>query len=90
MDATTYAIDIAKSVFQVYWVEPGTGEIGRRKLSRAKLTQFLGPRAPARVAMEACGGAHQWAGVCRPGSAGGATAYPESEGARQRQQGRRG
>jgi transposase len=63
MDATTYAIDIAKSVFQVYWVEPGTGEIGRRKLSRAKLTQFLAPRAPARVAMEACGGAHQWARV---------------------------
>lgn len=63
MDATTYAIDIAKSVFQVYWVEPETGEIGRRKLSRAKLTQFLAPRAPARVAMEACGGAHQWARV---------------------------
>ena len=33
MNATTYAVDIAKSVFQVHWVEPETGEILRRKLT---------------------------------------------------------
>jgi transposase len=61
MDATTYAVDLAKNVFQVHWVEPASGEIHRRKLSRTKLTEFFAQRQPARIAMEACGGAHHWA-----------------------------
>ena len=32
----TPVADIAKSVFHVHWVEPETGEIHNRKLSRAK------------------------------------------------------
>ena len=60
MNATTYGVDIAKNVFQIHWVEPGTGEIHRRKLSRAKFAQFFANRAAARVVMEACGGAHYW------------------------------
>lgn len=63
MNATTYAIDLAKSVFQLYWVEPGTGEIHCKKLTRAKLTSFLATCEPAQVAMEACGSAHHWARV---------------------------
>ncbi len=30
MNATTYGLDVAKSVMQVYWVEGETGEIGQR------------------------------------------------------------
>lgn len=61
MNATTYGVDIAKNVFQVHWVEPQTGEICRRKLARAKVMEFFAKRQGARVAMEACGGAHHWA-----------------------------
>jgi transposase len=58
MDTTTIAIDIAKSVFQLHWVQPETGEICRRKFSRAKLMEFMVRRQPSRVVMEACPGAH--------------------------------
>lgn len=60
MNATTYAIDIAKSVFQLHWMEPVTGEIHRKKLQRAKLLEFFARLQPSRIAMEACGGAHHW------------------------------
>jgi transposase len=60
VNVTTYAIDIAKSVFQLHWVEPDTGEIHRKKLQRAKLIEFFVRRQPGRVVMEACGGAHHW------------------------------
>jgi len=60
MNATTYAADIAKNVLQVHWVDPLTGEVGRKKLSRAKFTEFFASRQPARIVMEACGSAHHW------------------------------
>lgn len=63
MNATTYAVDIAKSVFQLYWIEPETGEVHRKKLQRAKFADFFAQLQPARVVMEACGGAHHWARV---------------------------
>lgn len=63
MNATTYAIDIAKSVFQVHSVDPETGEIHRKKLQRAKVVEFFISREPGRVVMEACGGAHHWGRV---------------------------
>ncbi len=61
MNGTTYGLDLAKNVMQLHWVEPDSGQIGRRKLSRAKLAEFFAQRQPGRVAMEACGGAHHWA-----------------------------
>jgi len=61
MDRTTYGLDIAKNVMQLHWVNSETGEIGRRKLGRAKLSEFFAQLQPARVAMEACGSAHHWA-----------------------------
>ena len=61
MNATTYGVDIAKNVFQVHWVESDSGEIQRKKLARGKVTEFFARRAPGRVVMEACGGAHHWA-----------------------------
>lgn len=62
MNATTatYAVDTAKNVMQVHWVDVGTGEIHRKKLSRAKFSDFFAQLRPVRVVMEACGGAHHW------------------------------
>ncbi|QOF77890.1 IS110 family transposase [Variovorax sp. 38R] len=68
MDRTTYGLDIAKNVMQLHWVNSETGEIGRRKLGRAKLSEFFAQLQPARVAMEACGSAHHWA--CELGALG--------------------
>jgi len=61
MNATTYGVDIAKNVFQVHWVDLASGEICRRKLTRAKFVEFFARREAGTVVMEACGGAHHWA-----------------------------
>jgi len=63
MNRTTYGLDIAKNVMQLHWVDTETGEIGRKKLARAKLSEFFAQLQPVRVVMEACGSAHHWARV---------------------------
>ena len=63
MNRTTYGLDLAKSVMQLHWVDAETGEIGRKKLARAKLADHFARLRPVRVAMEACGSAHHWARV---------------------------
>ena len=60
MELTVIAIDIAKKVFQLHWVEPDAGVITRLKLKRAQVLSWFANRIPSRVAMEACGGAHEW------------------------------
>lgn len=60
MNANTFAVDTAKNVMQIHWVDAATGEIGRKKLPRARLTEFFARHPGARVVMEACGGAHHW------------------------------
>jgi transposase len=60
MELNVIAIDVAKSVFQLHWVEPQTGEIHQLQLKRPKLLEWLAQREPSVVAMEACGGAHEW------------------------------
>lgn len=61
MKVTTFGLDLAKRVFQVHWVEMETGEICRRQLKRREVAEFFAHRAPAVIAMEACGSAHYWA-----------------------------
>lgn len=61
MNATTYGLDVAKRVFQMYWVERETGEIVNRRFGRQELIEFLATRPAGRVALEACGSAHWWA-----------------------------
>lgn len=63
MDRTTYGLDLAKNVMQLHWVDNHTGEIGRKKLPRAKLAEFFAQLQPVRIVMEACGSAHHWARV---------------------------
>lgn len=60
MELNVIAVDIAKKVFQLHWVEPDTGCIERLKLKRAQMLEWFAGRQPALVAMEACGGAHEW------------------------------
>jgi transposase len=57
---TTYAVDTAKSVMQLHWVDGASGEIGRKKLSRAKFIELFSALKPTHIVMEACGGAHHW------------------------------
>lgn len=61
MNATTYGLDVAKSVFQLHWVDAQTGEIVNRRFNRGELIKFLSIRLPGRVALEACGSGHWWA-----------------------------
>src|SRR5882757_5832100 len=61
MNATTYGLDVAKRVFQMYWVDAQTGEIANRRFGRDELIRFLAQRPAGQVALEACGSGHWWA-----------------------------
>ncbi len=61
MNATTYGLDVAKRVFQMYWVDAQTGEIVNRRFGRDQLIEFLAQRPVGRVALEAGGSGHWWA-----------------------------
>ena len=61
MNATTYGLDVAKKVFQLYWVDGQSGEIVNRRFGREELIGFLAQRPAGRVALEACGSGHWWA-----------------------------
>jgi transposase len=61
MEPTTIAIDLAKRVFQIHYVEPETGAIHSKVFKRAQLVPFFANRHSSRVVMEACGSAHHWA-----------------------------
>jgi transposase len=61
MNCTAVGVDIAKSVFQVHYVDQETGEIMNKPLKRAKFLEFFANRARCLIGMEACGGAHHWA-----------------------------
>jgi transposase len=60
MELSVIAIDIAKKVFQLHWVDAETGSIERLRLKRAQVLPWFANREPCIVAMEACGGAHEW------------------------------
>lgn len=60
MDATTLAVDLAKTVFEVAVANAQWRITGRQRLSRAQFRRFLEATAPTHVVMEACGSAHYW------------------------------
>jgi len=61
MNRTVVGIDIAKRVFQLHWVELGSGEIVSVQLKRAKFLEHFANRLPCLIGMEACGGSQHWA-----------------------------
>ncbi|WP_338911155.1 IS110 family transposase [Mycetohabitans rhizoxinica] len=60
MEPTTIAIDLAKRVFQIHFVDTD-GTIRSKALKRAQMLPFFANRPAARIVMEACGSAHHWA-----------------------------
>ena len=60
-DHTTYAVDIAKSVFEIA-VSNHPGHVRERhRLSRERFLTFFAQQKPGTVLLEACGSAHHWA-----------------------------
>ena len=54
-------VDIVKNVFQLHVADAETGEITRHKLRRNRVITSFSNRQRPLVALEACGGAYQWA-----------------------------
>lgn len=60
-DHTTYAVDLAKSVFEIA-VSHHPGHVRERhRLSRERFLNFFAHQKPGTVILEACGSAHHWA-----------------------------
>jgi transposase len=60
MDATTVAVDVAKTVFEVAIANRQWHIVARHRLNRRQFTHFLTTASPTHVVMEACGTAHHW------------------------------
>src|SRR5260370_27533662 len=61
MTHTIVGVDIAKSVMQIHWVDPETGEVVNRPLKRAAFLEYFANRSPCLIGMESCGGSQHWA-----------------------------
>jgi transposase len=61
MQVTTIGLDIAKNLFQVHGVDARGRVVLRKRLARAKVTEFFANLPPCLVGLEAGGGAHHWA-----------------------------
>jgi transposase len=61
MNATTVAVDLAKSVFQLAVADSNWKIIETHRLSRSQFERWFGNRDVSLVVMEACGSAHHWA-----------------------------
>ena len=61
MKITTIGLDIAKSVFHFYAVNPQGRFVKKKQLKRKQVLSTMANMAPCLVAMEACGGANYWA-----------------------------
>jgi transposase len=59
-EVSAIGLDLAKNVFQMHGADASGETLFRKKLSRARLLDFLAAQPPCTVAMEACGGAHYW------------------------------
>lgn len=58
---TTLGIDLAKNVFQLHGIDEHGKIVFSKKLSRAKLKEFIVNLPACLIGMEACGGANYWA-----------------------------
>ena len=61
MNATTVAVDLAKSVFQIAEADDQWNIVRTHRLTRRQFERFFANRAIKLVIMEACGSAHYWA-----------------------------
>ncbi|MGR5354102.1 IS110 family transposase [Vibrio alfacsensis] len=54
-------IDLAKNIFFLFEINHKGKNLGRKKLQRSKLLNYIANKTPCTIAMEACSGAHYWA-----------------------------
>ena len=59
-EVSTIGLDIAKQTFQAHGADASGQVLFRRKITRGKLMAFFSAQPRCLVAMEACGGAHDW------------------------------
>lgn len=59
-EISMYAVDTAKSVFQVHGEDAGRTVKIQKRLRRGQFLGFFAKLAPAVVVLEACGSAHYW------------------------------
>ena len=60
MDATTVAVDLAKTVFELAIANAQWRVVSRQRLNRAQFARYLTQTSPTHIVMEACGMAHYW------------------------------
>ena len=60
MHATTIAVDLAKSVFQVSFANKADRIIDRKRLTRSQFERLILTHKPTTIVMEACSSAHHW------------------------------
>lgn len=65
MDATTVAVDLAKTRFEVVIANHHWHVIERHRFSRRQFVRFLGTTPRTRLVMEACATAHYWGRVAQ-------------------------
>jgi len=58
---TTIGLDIAKTVFHLYAVNPEGRYTRKKQLKRKQVLAYMANIEPCLIAMEACGGANYWA-----------------------------
>jgi len=61
MNATTVAVDLAKSVFQIAVADERWHIVETQRLTRTQFERWFANRSVSLVVMEACGSAHHWA-----------------------------
>lgn len=59
--ATTIAVDLAKSIFEIAVSDVPGHVLERHRLSRTRFHEFFAQHRPATVVFEACSSAHHWA-----------------------------
>jgi transposase len=90
MNATTVAVDLAKSVFQLAVADDRWRVVETHRLTRTQFERWFANRDVRLVIMEACGSAHHWARwLNRPGHRSQAAARPVCPRLRETQQDRR-
>ena len=60
MDATTVAVDLAKTVFELALANAQWRVVSRQRLNRAQFARYLTQTSPTHLVMEACSMAHYW------------------------------
>jgi hypothetical protein len=93
MNATTVAVDLAKSVYALAVADEHWKVLERARLTRRQFERWFHNRAVRLVVMEACATAHYWARTLRARGVGGGGALAAGEiraGVREAQQDRCG